>query len=81
MSGLPLIVKGVLRADDARRCVDGGAAGLVVSTHGGRRGSTISSARALPAIVAAIVGQVEIYAELQLGAASIAELTSDLAAR
>jgi 4-hydroxymandelate oxidase len=63
MSGLPVIVKGVLRADDARRCVDAGAAGLVVSTHGGRRGSTITSARALPEIVAAIDGQAEIYAD------------------
>jgi 4-hydroxymandelate oxidase len=63
LSGLPVIVKGVLRADDARRCVDGGAAGVVVSTHGGRRGATISTARALPEIVAAIGGQAEVYAD------------------
>lgn len=63
MSGLPVIVKGVLRADDARRCVDAGAAGLVVSTHGGRRGSTITSTRAMPEIVAAIDGRAEIYAD------------------
>ena len=63
MSGLPVIVKGVLRADDARRCVDAGAAGLVVSTHGGRRGSTITSARALPEIVVAVDSQAEIYAD------------------
>jgi isopentenyl diphosphate isomerase/L-lactate dehydrogenase-like FMN-dependent dehydrogenase len=45
LSGLPVVVKGVLHADDARRCVDAGAAGVVVSTHGGRRiGPTISSA-------------------------------------
>jgi len=58
-----VIVKGVLRADDARRCVEAGAVGLVVSTHGGRRGLTISSARALPEIVAAIGGQAEVYAD------------------
>ncbi|HEY6812100.1 MAG TPA: alpha-hydroxy acid oxidase [Propionibacteriaceae bacterium] len=64
LSGLPVLVKGVLRADDARRCVDAGAAGAVVSTHGGRRlGPTISAARALPEIVAAIGDQAEIYAD------------------
>ena len=64
ISGLPVLVKGVLRGDDARRCVDAGAAGLVVSTHGGRRmGASISSARALPEIVAAVPDSVEIYAD------------------
>ena len=63
MSGLPVIVKGVLRADKARRCVDAGAVERVVSTHGGRRGLTISSARALPEIVAAICDQAEVYAD------------------
>jgi 4-hydroxymandelate oxidase len=64
LSGLPVVVKGVLRGDDARCCVDSGAAGIVVSTHGGRRlGPSISSARALPEVVAAVDGQVEIYAD------------------
>lgn len=64
LSGLPVLVKGVLRADDARRCVDAGAAGVVVSTHGGRRlGPTTSTARALPEIVAAISDHAEIYAD------------------
>jgi 4-hydroxymandelate oxidase len=36
---------------------------VVVSTHGGRRGATISTARALPEIVAAIGGQAEVYAD------------------
>ena len=64
LSGLPVLVKGVLRADDARRCVDAGAAGVVVSTHGGRRlGPTTSAARALPEIVAAVGDQAEIYAD------------------
>jgi 4-hydroxymandelate oxidase len=35
--GVPLIVKGVLRSEDARRCVDAGADGIVVSNHGGRQ--------------------------------------------
>ena len=64
ISGLPVLVKGVLRGDDARRCVDAGAAGLVVSTHGGRRmGASVSSASALPEIVAAVPDCVEIYAD------------------
>ena len=64
ISGLPVLVKGVLRGDDARRCVDAGAAGLVVSTHGGRRmGASISSVRALPEIVTAVPDSVEIYAD------------------
>jgi 4-hydroxymandelate oxidase len=64
ISGLPVLVKGVLRADDARRCVDAGAAGLVVSTHGGRRmGASISSAAALPEVVAAVPDSVEIYVD------------------
>ena len=64
LSGLPVVVKGVLRSDDARRCVDAGAAGVVVSTHGGRRlGPTTSAARALPEVVAAIGDQVDVYAD------------------
>jgi 4-hydroxymandelate oxidase len=63
LSGLPVVVKDVLRADDARRCVDAGAAGVVASTHGGRRlGPTISSAKALSEIVTAIGDQAEVYA-------------------
>src|SRR5215207_5667789 len=64
LSGLPVIVKGVLRGDDARCCVDSGASGIVVSTHGGRRlGPSISSARALPEVVEAVDGRAEIYAD------------------
>jgi 4-hydroxymandelate oxidase len=64
LSGLPVLVKGVVRSDDAQRCVDAGAAGVVVSTHGGRRlGPSISSARALPEVVAAIGKQAEVYVD------------------
>jgi 4-hydroxymandelate oxidase len=63
ISGLPVLVKGVVRADDAIRCIDAGAVGIVVSTHGGRRlGPTISSARALAEVVAA-VPQTEVYVD------------------
>jgi 4-hydroxymandelate oxidase len=37
VSGLPVVIKGIVRADDARRAVDHGAAGVVVSNHGGRQ--------------------------------------------
>jgi 4-hydroxymandelate oxidase len=51
-SGLPVIVKGVLTREDARRALDSGAAGLVVSNHGGRQLDTVlSSADALREIV------------------------------
>ena len=64
LSGLPVVVKGVLRGDDARCCVDAGAGGVVVSTHGGRRmGPSISSARALPEVVAAVGDAVEVYVD------------------
>lgn len=55
LSGLPVLVKGVLRADDARACVAAGAAGLVVSNHGGRQlDRAVSTARALPEVAAAV---------------------------
>jgi 4-hydroxymandelate oxidase len=52
---MPLVVKGLVRPDDARRAVDHGAAGVVVSNHGGRQLDTaIPSLRALPDIAAAV---------------------------
>jgi 4-hydroxymandelate oxidase len=58
LSSLPLLLKGVVRADDARRAVDAGAAGIVVSNHGGRQLDTaIPSLEALPAVVDAVGDQ------------------------
>jgi len=52
-----LLVKGVLRADDARRAIDCGADGVVVSNHGARNlDGACASIAALPAIAAAIGG-------------------------
>ena len=57
----PIVVKGILIPDDARRAVDEGAAAVVVSNHGGRQLDSVSSTlRALPDIVAAVNGQIEI---------------------
>jgi len=54
-SGLPVLVKGVLRADDAKACVAAGAAGLVVSNHGGRQlDRAVATARALPEVADAV---------------------------
>jgi L-lactate dehydrogenase (cytochrome) len=57
----PIMVKGVLTADDARRSVDEGAAAISVSNHGGRQLDCVSpSLRALPEVVKAVHGQIEI---------------------
>ena len=57
----PVIVKGILTGDDARRAVDTGATAVVVSNHGGRQLDTVpASLRALPEIVSAVHGQIEV---------------------
>ena len=57
----PIVVKGVLTADDALRAIDEGANAVVVSNHGGRQlDGVAASLRALPEIVAAINGQAEV---------------------
>jgi 4-hydroxymandelate oxidase len=53
-----VLVKGVLRGDDALACLDAGAAGVVVSNHGGRQlDRTLATADALPEVVAAVAGR------------------------
>jgi 4-hydroxymandelate oxidase len=53
--GLPVVVKGVLRADDALACAAAGAAAVLVSNHGGRQlDGAIPAAWALPGVVAAL---------------------------
>jgi isopentenyl diphosphate isomerase/L-lactate dehydrogenase-like FMN-dependent dehydrogenase len=57
----PIIVKGVITGDDARRAVDEGASAMVVSNHGARQLDTVSpTIRALPEIVAAVNNQVPV---------------------
>jgi isopentenyl diphosphate isomerase/L-lactate dehydrogenase-like FMN-dependent dehydrogenase len=52
---LPIILKGVLHPDDARRAVDAGVDGVMVSNHGGRQiDGSIASLDALPAVVEAV---------------------------
>ncbi|WP_293904280.1 L-lactate dehydrogenase [Phenylobacterium sp.] len=58
----PIVVKGVLDAEDARDAVKAGAQGLVVSNHGGRQLDGVrSSIAALPRIADAVGGDLEIY--------------------
>jgi isopentenyl diphosphate isomerase/L-lactate dehydrogenase-like FMN-dependent dehydrogenase len=57
----PLIIKGVLTAEDARRSIDEGASAIVVSNHGGRQLDHVpASLQVLPEIVAAVNGQIEV---------------------
>jgi 4-hydroxymandelate oxidase len=63
-TSMPLVVKGILAPDDARRAVDAGAAAVVVSTHGGRQlDRSISSAAALPGVVQAVGGACEVWVD------------------
>ena len=57
----PLVVKGVLSGDDAKRAIDVGAQAVVVSNHGGRQLDCVfPTIRALPEVVAAVNGQIEV---------------------
>ncbi|MBA2571980.1 MAG: alpha-hydroxy-acid oxidizing protein [Gemmatimonadetes bacterium] len=61
---LPVVIKGVVRGDDAQRAVDHGAAAIVVSNHGGRQlDTTVSSVDALPEVVAAVAERAEVYVD------------------
>ena len=63
-TGLPVVVKGVLRGDDARRCVDAGASAIVVSNHGGRQLDTaLSGAAAMPDVMASVRDRCEVYVD------------------
>jgi len=59
--GGPFMLKGVMRVDDAKRAVEAGVSAISVSNHGGNNlDGTPASIRALPAIAAAVGGDVEI---------------------
>ena len=61
LTTLPIVVKGILRGDDAQRAVDHGAQGIVVSNHGGRQlDGAITTIEALPDIVAAVGEQMDV---------------------
>jgi 4-hydroxymandelate oxidase len=61
---LPVLVKGILRADDALRAVNHGASGIIVSNHGARQlDTTPATISILPEIVDAVAGGVEVYVD------------------
>lgn len=64
ISGLPVLVKGVLRGDDALDCLAAGAAGVVVSNHGGRQSPrALATAHALTGVVAAVAGRAPVLVD------------------
>ena len=63
-SPMPVIVKGVLRADDAVRCAECGARAIIVSNHGGRHlDTTVTTAAAIGEVAAALAGKAEVYVD------------------
>ena len=64
VSGLPVLVKGVLRGDEADRCLRAGAAGVIVSNHGGRQlDRALPSALALADVVAGVDGRAPVLVD------------------
>jgi L-lactate dehydrogenase (cytochrome) len=58
----PIVIKGVLTAEDARRSIDAGAEAIVVSNHGGRQLDCVApTLTALPEVVEAVAGRAEVY--------------------
>jgi isopentenyl diphosphate isomerase/L-lactate dehydrogenase-like FMN-dependent dehydrogenase len=58
----PIVIKGVLTAEDALRSIDEGAAAISVSNHGGRQLDGVpASLRALPEVVEAVKDQIEVW--------------------
>jgi isopentenyl diphosphate isomerase/L-lactate dehydrogenase-like FMN-dependent dehydrogenase len=57
----PIVIKGVLTGEDARRAIDEGASAIVVSNHGGRQLDHVpATLQVLPEIVAAVKGEIEV---------------------
>jgi lactate 2-monooxygenase len=77
-TSVPILLKGILHPDDARRAVDEGIDGIVVSNHGGRQvDGGIATLDALPAIVEAVDGRIPVL--LDSGIRSGADIFKALA--
>ena len=64
ISGLPVLVKGIVRGDDAALAVDAGAAGVIVSNHGARQLDTVvATADALRDVSESVAGRGEVYVD------------------
>jgi 4-hydroxymandelate oxidase len=63
-AGMPVVVKGMLRGDDALRCIEFGAQGVMVSNHGGRHlDTTVTTAEVIAEIAEAVGGKAEVYVD------------------
>jgi len=84
LTKLPILLKGVLHDDDARRAIDSGMDGVIVSNHGGRQiDRAVAALDVLPSIVAAVDGKMpvlfdsgirtgaDVAVALSLGAAAV----------
>jgi 4-hydroxymandelate oxidase len=61
---LPIVIKGLVRPDDARRAIDAGGSAIVVSNHGGRQLDTSpATAEVLAPIASAVGGAIEVYVD------------------
>jgi 4-hydroxymandelate oxidase len=64
VTGLPVVVKGVLRAEDARRALEAGARAVWVSNHGGRQlDQSVATAHVLAAVRASAGADAEVYVD------------------
>ena len=62
LTSLPILLKGILTAEDALLAVERGVAGIIVSNHGGRQlDGAVPSIEALPEVIAAVDGRCEVY--------------------
>ena len=78
MTSLPILVKGLLSADDADRALDAGVDGIVVSNHGGRQvDSAVATLDALPGVVERVDGRVPVL--MDSGIRSGADIVTALA--
>jgi len=63
-SPIPVLVKGVLRADDAVRCAECGVRAVIVSNHGGRHlDTTVTTAAVIGEVASALSGKAEVYVD------------------
>ena len=63
-AGVPVLPKGILRPDDAKRAVECGAAGIIVSNHGARNLDTVpATVQALPGVLQAVDGRIPVLVD------------------
>jgi isopentenyl diphosphate isomerase/L-lactate dehydrogenase-like FMN-dependent dehydrogenase len=64
ITSLPILLKGILTAEDAELALSYGASGLIVSNHGGRQlDGVVASMQALPEVVEAVAGRCEVFVD------------------